>query len=131
MPPADAFLDSFPTMSIARNPNKPAKVALFDATPEYLFHSVAAPRIKALFPQARFVVVLRVRPLHLMQVHSYTDCIPTETALRTLTWDGCIMHVYIMQQLPSDTDIATSTCTATPQAQCTHPAGGMPYPDNA
>lgn len=60
MPAPDAFIDCFPTESIAKTSNRPAEVALFDATPDYLFNSVAAPRIKALFPNARFVVVLRV-----------------------------------------------------------------------
>eukprot|EP00892_Ulva_mutabilis_P006828 jgi/Ulvmu1/4517/UM002_0243.1 len=59
MPPANAFLDSFPSEGVVRQKNQPLRKALFDATPDYLFNSVAAPRIKALLPAAKFVVVLR------------------------------------------------------------------------
>lgn len=36
------------------------KYALVDATPDYMFNSMAAPRIKAMWPAAKFVVLLRV-----------------------------------------------------------------------
>lgn len=65
MPPPGAFVDSFSSESIASKPKQHLKRALFDATPDYLFNSVAAPRIQALLPSARFVVVLRVRCLAL------------------------------------------------------------------
>ena len=37
---------------------------LSEATPDYLPNFAAAPRARAIMPHARFVVVLRVRPLH-------------------------------------------------------------------
>ena len=41
-----------------------------DSTPNYLFSPTAAPRVKQMVPHAKFVVVLRVRPLtRLLRVH--------------------------------------------------------------
>jgi hypothetical protein len=40
--------------------------ALVDATPEYLFNSMAAPRMQAVVPQAKFVIILRVRAFRCM-----------------------------------------------------------------
>ena len=34
---------------------------LVDATPDYMFNAMAAPRMKEMVPQAKFVVLLRVR----------------------------------------------------------------------
>lgn len=57
---------------------------LMDASPEYLLTPAAAPRIQAIAPQARFVVILRVcyRPRHctLPGVHAcmpYRRCFPS------------------------------------------------------
>lgn len=67
LPPQSSFLQCFPPEhnTIARDGDH--KVApshvLVDGTPDYMFNSVAAPRIKGLVPQAKFVIVLRVRPL--------------------------------------------------------------------
>lgn len=34
---------------------------LLDATPDYMYNTMAAPRIKAMWPHAKFIVLLRVR----------------------------------------------------------------------
>ena len=59
LPPADEFLKCFPN-SEQPDWSLQNQLALVDATPEYLFNSVAAPRVKAIVPQAKFVVILRV-----------------------------------------------------------------------
>jgi hypothetical protein len=60
MPSPEDFLRSFPETV----PEQPDGImqdrVLMDGTPDYFFISVAAPRIKAVVPQARFVIILRV-----------------------------------------------------------------------
>ena len=66
MPPSEDFLRCFPD-NIApgsgtwQDGTPAASRALVDATPEYIFNSVAAPRIQAVVPHAKFVLILRVR----------------------------------------------------------------------
>jgi hypothetical protein len=55
------YMSCFPKGTWQLAPNKePAAYALVDATPDYMFNPMAAPRIKAMWPQAKFVVLLRV-----------------------------------------------------------------------
>ena len=61
MPPTEDFLPCFPANVTQRPGGAMPDRVLVDGTPDYLFNSVAAPRIKAVVPQARFVVILRVR----------------------------------------------------------------------
>ena len=67
MPPPEDFLKCFPTSDGGDIPDWSVQQnkALLDATPEYLFNSVAAPRVKQMVPQAKFVIILRVRGLAL------------------------------------------------------------------
>jgi hypothetical protein len=64
-PPKREFLRCFPvqTWNIAKHED-PRNFTLVDATPDYMFNGMAAPRIKAMWPQAKFLVLLRVRPSH-------------------------------------------------------------------
>ena len=61
-PPKREYLKCFPpaAWNIDKLPN-PNNFTLVDATPDYLFNAMAPPRIKALFSNAKFVVLLRVR----------------------------------------------------------------------
>jgi len=38
-----------------------SQYTLVDGTPDYMFNAMAAPRLKEMVPQAKFVVILRVR----------------------------------------------------------------------
>jgi hypothetical protein len=72
MPPAVEFLKSYPDMTTQNSGDWPGgaylqRKALVDGTPDYLFNSVAAPRIRAVVPQAKFVIILRVGPRALAQ----------------------------------------------------------------
>jgi hypothetical protein len=60
-PPKRRFLECFPrrAWNIAKHPN-PNSFTLVDATPDYMFNAMAPARIKAMWPQAKFVVLLRV-----------------------------------------------------------------------
>lgn len=61
MPPSEDFLPCFPA-NVTQAPGSTGRErVLVDGTPDYLFNSVAAPRIRAVVPQARFVIILRVR----------------------------------------------------------------------
>ena len=53
----DPELVNLPTDLTAEDVN----YTLVDGTPDYMFNAMAPPRIKALIPQAKFVLVLRVR----------------------------------------------------------------------
>jgi hypothetical protein len=82
LPPAGSFLRCFePALSrrlngtddgsttggaavSAGHPWLPPEFAMVDGTPEYLFNSWVPARLKVVVPQARFVVVLRVRSPH-------------------------------------------------------------------
>ena len=61
-PPKREFLRCFPsrTWNIANMPD-PNNFTLVDATPDYMFNAMAPPRIKAIWPNAKFLVLLRVR----------------------------------------------------------------------
>lgn len=66
MPPTQDFLKLYPISILqttgAWSDGKALETkALIDGTPEYLYNSVAAPRIRAVAPQAKFVIILRVR----------------------------------------------------------------------
>jgi hypothetical protein len=54
-------MDCFPSNVTLQPPGAKPDTVLVDATPDYLFNSIAAPRIKSIVPQARFVIILRVR----------------------------------------------------------------------
>jgi hypothetical protein len=60
-PPKREFLRCFPsrTWNIAKHPN-PHAFTLVDATPDYMFTAIAPARIKSMWPQAKFLVLLRV-----------------------------------------------------------------------
>jgi hypothetical protein len=63
MPPVKSYLQCFPEDVLQPQhdeANRTRHTVLVDGTPDYLFNSVAAPRIRAMVPHARFVVVLRV-----------------------------------------------------------------------
>lgn len=60
MPPVESFLPLFPSNVTNRPDGSMPDRVLVDGTPDYLFNPVAAPRIKAVVPQARFVIILRV-----------------------------------------------------------------------
>jgi hypothetical protein len=66
MPAQEDFLRCFPPEHRNIGHNVDHKIVpshvIVDGTPDYMFNSVAAPRIKSLVPQAKFVIVLRVRP---------------------------------------------------------------------
>lgn len=63
MPAKYSFLSTFPRRSWRYNAASGYDYALLDATPDYMFNAMAAPRIKMLLPQAKFLVLLRVRSL--------------------------------------------------------------------
>lgn len=55
------YISCFPpsTWKLQNSPESP-HYTLVDATPDYMFNTMAAPRIKAMWPTAKFVVLLRV-----------------------------------------------------------------------
>jgi len=61
--PRREFLKNFPraTWQLDKSSESRANYTLVDATPDYLFNAMAPPRVKIMFPQAKFVVLLRVR----------------------------------------------------------------------
>lgn len=61
MPAGEMFLECFPSAHRKISEHNLADHVLVDGTPDYMFNSVAAPRIKGMVPQAKFIVVLRVR----------------------------------------------------------------------
>lgn len=46
---------------------------LVDATPDYLFNALAPPRVRAMWPHAKFVVLLRVRRRALLATWSHAN----------------------------------------------------------
>jgi hypothetical protein len=63
------YISCFPASTWKlRNGTQSPHYTLVDATPDYMFNSMAAPRIKAMWPNAKFIVLLRVRPLALPAV---------------------------------------------------------------
>ena len=57
----DEFMSMWPEDEIAAMLNGTSRKFLIDASPEYLVMPAAPPRIKQVVPQAKIVVVLRVR----------------------------------------------------------------------
>ena len=51
----------WPKGHLAAMRNNKTQKFLFDATPEYLLNPAVAPRMKQMVPQAKIVIVLRVR----------------------------------------------------------------------
>lgn len=54
------YLDLFPANKVRKALDGKPTVFL-DSTPEYLFSPSVAPRVKQMIPNAKFVVVMRVR----------------------------------------------------------------------
>ena len=63
MGPSQEFLNLFPAKKRLRALHNIPAVFL-DSTPNSLFSPTVAPRVKQMVPHAKFVIVLRVRPLH-------------------------------------------------------------------
>ena len=61
-PPKREFLLCFPssTWDISQMAD-PNNFTLVDATPDYMFNAMAPTRVKAIWPDAKFLVLLRVR----------------------------------------------------------------------
>ena len=56
------FLSMWPPHELRAMRDGSSRKFLFDATPEYLLNAAVPPRMKQMVPQAKIVIVLRVRP---------------------------------------------------------------------
>jgi hypothetical protein len=70
-----------------------------------MFHSVAAPRIKGLVPQARFVIVLRVRATlinflaaALLLRYCKCSCLVPSAVIETLVLPASITTLQVVQE---------------------------------
>jgi hypothetical protein len=78
-PPKREFLRCFPSYTWdINNLEDTNNFTIMDATPDYMFNAMAPSRIKAIWPRAKFLVLLRVCAKHVKRLHQRVTRSPIE-----------------------------------------------------
>jgi hypothetical protein len=71
---------------------KGTPTVFLDSTPNYMFAPAVAPRIKQAIPDAKFIIVLRVRP-----VSRYLPCESLAFLFAVLPFTNCVTLLWVTE----------------------------------